>query len=98
MEIKKETAMLAPDVVLRYIINPDNNKMQEILDQDKIEIVSSFMVMWEVMSCLDIKEIRDNAEKIEFIFKKIKCFDLQIRTPHIESKERIEHLRSIALD
>ena len=91
-------AYLAPDVILKMIIN-DEGYLDKFLNQNKIEIVTSAFCFWEVMSCLTEEEIAKYNDKIFKIFKTIPIGDLIDSTGKIsvEYEERIKHLRKVAL-
>lgn len=90
-----ETAYLAPDVLLRMILNKDLS----LLNQSKVNLVTSSFCFYEVMSCLTKEEIKENTEIIAELFNKIAITEFKEITGEFEtqSEERKEHLRGIAL-
>ena len=89
---------LAPDIILRAIINNDE-QIDVILLQKKMDVITSAFCFWEVISCLSKEEIKEHSERIFELLHKIKITDLAIngRDAATESEDRIKHLRKIAL-
>jgi len=100
-ETKLKKAYLAPDVILRMILKKGDDTLNRLIPRQGTNILftTSAFCYWEVFCCLTAKEIKKYANKIEEILMEIPIVDTetvsgQLGTPN---KERINHLRSIAL-
>lgn len=96
-KVKKGTiGYLAPDVLVRAIINP-SPEIQYLIK--KKNVVTSAFGFYEMMACLTEKEIKENATTIAEIFKDVPITEFkEIYGKFItEKKSRIKHLRKIAL-
>ena len=92
-------AYLAPDVLLKMIINDKEDYLGKFTKHKKIRVVTSAFCFWEVMSCLTKKEIEKYSDRIINVFQKTPITDMKDITGKfkVEDKKRIVHLRKIAL-
>ena len=97
--MKKKVAYIAPDVLVRAIINKKDKVVWKIINQKKIKIVTSSFCFYELFSCLTEQEIIDNVKAIKQLLKKIAITDLKEFTGkfEIEKISRIKHLRKVAM-
>jgi hypothetical protein len=94
-----EVAYLAPDIVLRMIINDKENLLDSCLKQKNIKVVTSAFCFYEALSSLTKEEMIKNIDKIYQLLTMIPITDLKQVSGkfYIEDKKRISHLRKIAL-
>jgi hypothetical protein len=102
MTEKHEVAYVAPDVILRMIINDEECLLDFIAktkNYEKIKVVTSAFAFYEALASLTKEEIIKNADKIQTLLKMIPITDLKQYCGkfYIEDKKRISHLRKIAL-
>jgi hypothetical protein len=91
---------LAPDIVLRYFINPDP-KIEEIFDagrSGKVRIVISEITLIDALNALNDEEIKkhkliDLLQSVEII-----ADPPAIKKKFILDLQRVEHLREVAME
>lgn len=100
-ETKLKKAYITPDVILRMILKKNDDTLNRLIPRQGTDVlfITSAFCYWEVLCCLTAKEIKKHADKIEDILMEIPIVDTQsisgqLGTPN---KERINHLRGIAL-
>jgi len=108
MEEKKEGAYIAPDVLLRMIVNEEDEYVSNIwemmvMGKGKCSLVTSSFGLWEMMSCLNKEEIVNHADRIKTMFAKLEIvMDAPVSDefakffPCVENADRIAHLRELA--
>ena len=86
-------AYLAPDVLLRCIINKSPIVLKLIKTK---KIVTSAFSFWEAMSCLTKTEIKEHSDRIYELLKAVPITELHEITGkfQVEDKKRTKHLRS----
>lgn len=94
----KETAYLAPDVLLRLLLTKDTEWFDLYKKQSKVNICTSALSFWEAISCLTEKEIMLNASNICELLQSIAIVDYKQTTGklQVQSIERRNHLRKVA--
>jgi hypothetical protein len=94
-----KVAYLAPDVVLKMIINDKENLLDSFLKQKEIKVVTSAFCFYEALSSLTKEEMIENIDKIYQLLTMIPITDLKQVSGkfYVEDKRRISHLRKIAL-
>lgn len=86
----KQKAFVAPDAIISMIAT-DNKKVNEVLMQDKIKLITSDFALYEAVISLTKDELK-LSKLMEFLFR------VQIvSSPKIRADfKRIEHLRKLA--
>ena len=96
MKKKIKRVYLAPDVLLRMVLTKDASLLAKA-EEKGFELVTSDFGFYEVMMCLDWKEIRKHADMIRVVFKGVKCVHIGLDSkPAFPDVKRIKHLRKIA--
>lgn len=90
---------IAPDLILRYVINKKDQDIAKCLKTKKFKLVTSAFAFWEAFACLSEEEIKSNAKQIKEVLKLLPIVDTQKfnGTFEIQNKKRIKHLRGVAL-
>jgi len=97
----KTRAYIAPDILLRLLINKKDRKLsEEVLLNGKVQIVTSIYGIYEALACID------NAEELDLDMLLEILKNCAFTSPEIEedlkplyrmTPERKEHLREVAL-
>jgi len=91
---EKKRAMLAPDIILKTMLNSDEHIEKLIEPNNNLHLVVSDFGLYEAIMCLNPD---DNINWVNFMMLMRKC-ELVLSGINIEMhNERKEHLREVAL-
>jgi hypothetical protein len=92
-KVKKEYMM--PDVLLTMVLN-DDLELIRASKKKGFEMVTSDFGVYEMVTSLTEKEVREHAKTITVLLRAIKTSRLGMR-PSLPDAKRIRHLRRLAL-